>query len=125
MAKKSPASRVGGGALVFIGSLIYLYVVFSWYTAGAAAGTWLSMAQFLAPFVVAVAIISAITLFFMSIGTMAMESSKPEEMNKLLWKFIVASAVTLFIITGVGGWFYFVLIGFILTYIGAMLAHKM
>ena len=70
MAKKNGMMALGG-ALTFIGSLIYLYVYFSWYTSGYAAGAWLTMASFLAPFVVGVALFSAVTLFFMGIGTMA------------------------------------------------------
>jgi hypothetical protein len=60
----------------------------------------------------------------MGIGAMTMPSNA-EKMSKILWKFVMVAAITLLIIIGSGSLVYFVLIGFILTYIGAMLADKM
>lgn len=120
MAAKKSMSGPLGGVLVFIGSLIYLYVIFTWYSRGAAMGSWLSMAQFFAPFVIAASIVSAITLFFMSFGTMG--GMMGEMMSNLIWKFIMISGITTLIITGGGSWFYVALAGFVLTYIGGTMS---
>jgi hypothetical protein len=120
MAKKSYFGPVGG-ILALIGSLIYIYVVFAWYSSSTAASPWLSAAQFLSPFVAALAIVSAISLFFISIGTIA-GKMKGDKTNKVLWKFVILGAVTLLILAAGGSWFYLVVLGFILTYIGAMIA---
>jgi hypothetical protein len=123
-AAKKSSSSVGGGVLVFLGSLIYLYVVFTWYSSGAALGAWVSATQFFGPFVVAAAMVSAITLFFMSIGAMANKATGEMKsmMQMVLWKFVMLAGVTEIIVTGGSGWFYAAILGFILTYIGAMAA---
>lgn len=124
MAAKKSMSGVGG-ALVFLGSLVYLYVVFTWYSSGAAASAWLAMASFLAPFVVAAAVISAVTLFFMGIGTATMGKGSEKDadmMSKIMWKFVMVGAATTIILTGGTSWFYVAIVGFLLTYIGAMAA---
>ncbi len=121
MAAKKSSSNMAGGVLAFLGSLVYLYVVFTWYGNGAALGSWLSAASFLGPFVVAAAIVSAITLFFMSIGTMA---GKPlnEMMRNVLWRFIMLAGVSTIIVTGGSSLFWAAIAGFVLTYIGAIAA---
>ncbi|HUB92427.1 MAG TPA: hypothetical protein VL945_00540 [Candidatus Saccharimonadales bacterium] len=120
-AKKSSAG-MAGGILVFLGSLIYLYVVFTWYNSGAALGAWVSATQFLGPFVVAVAMVSAITLFFMGIGTMSGKATGEMKsmMQMVLWRFVMLAGITEIIVTGGGAWFYAAILGFVLTYIGAM-----
>ena len=123
MATKKRSSGQIGGLLVFLGSLIYLYVVLGWAYGTALPSAWLQTAGFLAPFVIAVAIFSAVNLFFMSIGTMAgkmanMEDSKHAGMQ---WKFIMLGAITLFILAGPGVLFTYVLVGLILTYLGAIM----
>lgn len=125
MAKKNPMMQVGG-ALLFLGALIYLYVYFTWYGSGYAGGAWLSAAQFLAPFVVAVALFSAVTLFFMGIGTMSGKTSKdPKMAMSILWKFIMAGSVTFLIITGGTAWYYWVVLALLLTYLGGMFSSEM
>lgn len=126
MAKKNNASM--GGILAVLGALVYLYVVFTWYSnATASAAAWsavwssslIGAASFLAPFVVAFAVVGSISLFFMSIAAVGgmMSDSK---MKDVLWKFITITGLALVIITfGTGIWFWAAVIGFILTYIGA------
>jgi hypothetical protein len=111
-----------GGALTFIGSLIYLYVYYTWYTSGYAPSAWLSMTAFLAPFVLGVALFSAVTLFFMGIGSMSgMAAKDPKMMMDVLWKFIMAGAVTFVIITGGTGYYMWAVLALVLTYLGGML----
>ena len=120
----SSGSGRWGGALVLLGSLVYLYVFFTWYYGGMAASLWLSTAAFLGPFVVAVAIISAITLFFMGFGAMfgRMGADMRSMMMNVLWRFIMMAGVTTIILTAGGSWFLGALGAFVLTYIGAMIA---
>ncbi len=119
MAKKN-SSAAAGGVLLLLGSLVYLYVLFSWYNSGIV-GSWLSAAQFLTPFVAAVALIGSISLFFMSIGTLAGKMSDKTMMN-VLWKFVMFESVTSVIITATTSSFYAVIGAFILTYLGALAA---
>ena len=112
-------SGQAGGVLAFLGSLVYLYVLFTWYSSGAALSGWAMTAAFLAPFVVGVAVITGVTLFFMSLGTMAGKMDKM--MGQMLWKFVCIGGIVYTILGGVS-WFYVVLVGFVLTYIGAMIA---
>ncbi len=127
MAKKN-SMGLAGGVLLFVGSLIYLYVFFfAWYAAGlsnaaALAAPWLSAASFLAPFVIAFAVISAIALFFMGIGMMAGKMSGDKE-KMAVWKFLILGGMTMLILTGVGQYFYAVVVGFVLTYLGATIAE--
>jgi len=108
-----------GGVLVFLGSIVYLYVVFTWYMNGAIASVWLSAAQFLAPFVIAFAVVASISLFFMGIGAMANVGGDKKMKSHALWKFVMLGAISLLILTGGSFWFYAVLLGFVLTYLGA------
>ncbi len=86
-------------------------------------GGWLAYAQFLAPFVMAFAIIGSISLFFLSIGIMAGKfGGDNEKMMKTLWKFVICTGATLLIITAGAQWFYITVVGFLLTYIGVMTA---
>ncbi len=124
MAAKKESSGPVGGILVFLGSLIYLYVVFTWYGQGGAMGTWLNMASFFAPFVIALAIISSFSLFFLSIGMMSnkmMDEAHKKMKGNILWKFIMLGAITLFILSGMGAYFLYAIVGFLLTYIGGMM----
>lgn len=119
MAKKNSMKQIGG-ILTFLGSLVYLYVFFTWYGSGAAAGAWLSAAAFLAPIIIGVALFFAITLFFSGIGIAAGQAKMKEEM---LWKFVSTSAIAFVILTGGTGWFYWSVLALLLTFIGAMFAY--
>lgn len=120
-AKKDSSSVMAGGILLFLGSLIYLYVVFAWYSNGSMLNAWLAAAQFLAPFVMAAAIISSISLFLMSIATAVGKMTK--SMHKdAIWKFVMLGALTTIILTAGGSWFYAAIAAFVLTYLGAVWA---
>jgi hypothetical protein len=122
MAKKGNAQL--GGALTFLGSLVYLYVYFTWYSSGYAASGWLSMASFLAPLIVGFALFSAVTLFFIGLGSMAGKMPHDAKRTKdVLWKFVTIAAVAFVIITGGSGWYYWAVLALLLTYIGAMFAY--
>jgi hypothetical protein len=124
MATKKGSSGPVGGILVFLGSLIYLYVVFTWYGGNAVPSAWLADASFLAPFVIALAIFSSFTLFFLSIGMMSnktVDDAHAKMMGQILWKFISTGAITLFILTGQGAFFLYAIVGFLLTFIGGMM----
>jgi uncharacterized membrane protein len=119
MARKGSGNLAGAGVL-FIGSLVYLYVVYSWYGAGAAFGSWLTAASFLAPFVAAMAVVSSVSLFFMSLGKLAgMQGGDEKTMSNIIWKFVIYGAMTLLIVTSQSALFIWALVGFVLTYIGA------
>ena len=118
MAKNKSVGSQLGGVLVFLGSLVYLYEVFTWLSGGAVLSGWASAASFLGPFVAALAVISSITLFFLSLGLMAGKvSSDAKEHGKLLWKFIMLGALTVLIVAS-ASWST-VVVGFVLTYLGA------
>lgn len=123
MARKNQMAQIGG-ILTFLGSLIYLYVYFTWYGSGYSSGSWLSAAQFLAPFVAAFALFSAVTLFFVGLGSMAGRMpSDAKRMKDVLWKFVTIGAITFVIVTAGSGWYYWAVLALVLTYIGAMLAY--
>ena len=120
MAAKKDSGKVRvGGVLLLLGSLIYLYVVFTGYAS--TTNAWLSTASFLAPFVIAGAVVSTIVLFFMSLGTI-FGMATPEMLNKPLWYFYIASGITTLIVGGAGSPFYMTVVGFILASLGAMAA---
>ncbi len=103
-----------GGVLLFLGSLIYLYAIFAWY--GSPLTGWLAAASFLGPFVAAFAIIGAITLFFKGIG---MAAGKMPDDQSVMWKLIMASGMSMVIVTaGQGMLFWIALLGFLLTFVG-------
>lgn len=113
-----------GGILVFLGALVYLYVIWTWYagtTTATPASWWLgNYAEIWYPFVAAFAVFSAISLFFMGIGGIAGKWGS-DMMNNVLWKFIMIGAVTLLILTAGSAWFLWVVVGLVLTYLGGML----
>ncbi len=119
MAAKKRMAGQTGGAVMLLGSLVYLYVFFTWYSSGALVGPWISAAAFLGPFVIAGAIVSAITLFFFSVGSL---SGRPvsEMMRSIIWRFVIMSGGAFFILTGGGSLFLAAILGFIITYIGAL-----
>jgi hypothetical protein len=119
MAKKNN-SAMAGGVLLLLGSLVYLYVLFSWYSSGTI-GAWLGAAQFFTPFVAAVSLVGAISLFFMSIGTIAGKMAD-KMMANILWKFIMVESISAIIVTAGGAWFYAIIGAFVLTYLGGMAA---
>ena len=116
-ARRKPASSVqAGGALMFLGSLIYLLVYFMWYGAGYSMGPWLIPTAFFAPFVIATALVSTISIFFMSFGFM---KGKPmPEKSMMLWKIVMLEAMAFVIITGGTGLFSWVVLALVLTYLG-------
>lgn len=121
MAKKnSMAAAVGGGILMLIGSLLYLYIGFAWYGAGSAAGPWLAAAQFFSPFVAAFAFIGAITLFFMSIGAITMRRPESQYMTHIMWSFITLTGLVFLIVTAGSSWFYVAVLAFVIGFIGAI-----
>jgi hypothetical protein len=115
MAKKGAGTI--GGFLLFLGSLVYLYVGFTWYSSGTS-GPWLTAAQFFSPFIAALALISAIVLFFMSLAGLMGKVQNDKMMDDVLWKFIIWGGATFFIITAGGSWFYWAVLAFVLTYLG-------
>ena len=114
MAAKKRTYKSVGGVLALLGSLVYLYVLFTWYSSGAALSGWVSAASFLAPFVVGVAVVTGISLLFMSLGSMAGKGVKSE----VLSKFIILAGVV-YVVLGGASMFYVVILGFVLTAIGA------
>jgi hypothetical protein len=120
MAKKNSSAAVAGGVLLLLGSLVYLYVLFSWYNTGSI-GSWLSAASFLTPFVAAVALVGSISLFFMSIGTLAGKMADKMMVN-VLWKFVMLEGIVAVIVTATSSSFYAAIGAFILTYLGALAA---
>ncbi len=121
MASKKASSTTGGGILVFIGSLIYLYIFFAWYGSGSAIGSWVNAAYFLGPFVIAFALVSAISLFFMGLGRIAGKSPSDAKMGqKILWNFLMLGGISFLILTGASGWFYWAVLGFVISYIGGI-----
>ena len=121
-AKKNNAKTLAGGILLFIGSLIYLYVVFGWYSSGAAAGPWLAAAQFFAPFVAAVSVIGSISLFFLSLGVATGKAGSDDKLSKVLWKCVTCVSAAVVILSAGGPMFYLSVLGFIVAYIGAVVA---
>lgn len=117
-AKKNPNAMVAG-VLLFLGSLVYLYVFFTWYSTGVV-GAWLSAASFLGPFVAAAAVVVSFTLLFLSLGT-ASGKLVGEKMRDMLWRYIMIGGMSLLIVSAGGTWFYYVVVGFLLTFIGGML----
>ncbi len=116
MATKKNSSMTMGGALVFLGALIYLYVAYGAYNAGT--GPWLSAATFLGPFAAAFAIFSAVSLFFLGMQGMAGTWSDNTRKN-IVWKFVMWGAITFLIWTAGGAYFTWVVVALVLTYLGA------
>ena len=124
MARKSSNAQLGG-ALTFLGALIYLYVYYAWYSSGYAPSLWLSTASFLAPFVIGAALFSAVSLFFMGLGKVAgMMPPDPKTMVRVSWQFVMWAAITFVILTGGTAWYYWSILALLLTFIGAMLSNK-
>ncbi len=120
MARGSSTGKIGE-ALTFVGALIYLFVYYSWYSAGYGMGAWLSAAQFLAPFVIGVALFSAVSLFFMGLGGLSGQKPPDEKMARdLMWKFIMWGAIGFVIITGGTSWYWWAILAFLLTFLGGM-----
>lgn len=126
MAKKRSMAAVGGGILMLIASLLYLYVGYSWYAGGSTGGPWLGAAQFLGPFVAAGALIGAIVLFFMSIGVISgYMPSNSKDMRDPIWKILMFLGIAFLIVTAGGSWFYWAVFAFIVSYIGAIARNPM
>ena len=122
MATKKSSSTVGGGFLVFLGSLVYLYVVFTWAGQNGAGSSpaWLaSYATFWTPIVAAVAVISAITLFFKGIKGMAGMLNTSGK-HPVLWKFTNIGGIAILVLMSGSASFLWAVLGFVLTYLGAM-----
>ncbi len=124
MAKKNNMTQFGG-VLTFLGSLVYLYVYFTWYNGGYALSAWLNAASFLAPFVIAVALFSAVSLFFLGIGKITGRGpSDPKMAMNINWQFVMWAAITFVIVTGGTGWYYWSVFALLLTFVGAMLSSQ-
>ncbi len=121
MAKKMAMNKTAGGFLMLIGTLLYLYIAFSWYNSNATAGPWLSSAQFFGPFVAAFTFIGAITLFFMSIGTMTGRRPENEYMSRVMWSFMTLTGLAFLIVTGGSAWFYWAVLAFVIAFIGGII----
>jgi hypothetical protein len=119
MPGKRNSMSTGGGILLFLGSLIYLYAVFTWY--GGSFGTWLAAAQFFAPFIAAFAVVSSISLFFMGLG-MAAGKMPNDKGGMWMAKFVMVAGMALLIVTGGTSLFWLTVLGFLLTFIGDMVA---
>lgn len=119
-----PAKRnsmiAAGGFLLFLGSLIYLYTVFTGYFSGTF-GAWLNAAQFFAPFVAAFAIVVSITLFFIGLEMTTGKVSEQAKSAMKLWKTIMAAGVVMFIVAP-SYLFLANVLGFLLTFIGVIIA---
>lgn len=106
---------------MLIASLLYLYVGYTWYSSGSAAGAWLTSTQFFGPFVAAFALIAAIVLFFLSIGVMTGRMpSNGRGMGDRTWSFLMFIGIAFLIVTAGGAWFYWAVIAFVISYIGAI-----
>lgn len=105
---------------MFLGSLLYLYIVYAWYVSGATLGAWLNAAQFFAPFVAAFAVVSSITLFF--VGLKMASGKAMGDKGVWLWKYIMAAGMSLLIVTAGGAWYWVAVLGFLLTFIGSLIA---
>lgn len=119
MAKKRSMAAVGGGLLMLVASLLYLYIGFTWYGSGTT-GPWLAAAQFFGPFIAAGALIGAIVLFFMSIGVMTGNLPSGKGMSDMTWRFLMFVGVVFVILTAGGSWFYLAVLAFVISYIGAI-----
>ncbi len=113
---------IGAGAVIqFIGSLVFLYVLWSWWTAGwvlgSAGAAWFGGAGgFWAPIFAAVAIFGAIALFLMSI--VALMGTTGGDMAKYTGKIVLGTSLSFFALTAGGGLFIPVIIAFVLSYWG-------
>lgn len=104
--------------MLLLGALLYLYVVYMWYgTATVLSGTWLMATQFLAPFVATFAVVGSVSLFFKGLKMVA---GKADSKETWLWKFLITDGMAMLILGGPMNWT--VLLGFLLTYIGAVVA---
>ncbi len=115
---KNAGNNVAGFALQFVGSLFFLAAVAALYvpTGYGAGGGWAAASLWI-PILYAVAVVSAVALFFTSfaqLGSMGGMAS---------WKAMsttTAAAVTLVALTaGNTTWFVAVLIGFVLSFLGS------
>ena len=79
------------------------------------------MAQFFAPFIVGVAVFTAISLFFMGLGTLG-GMMKDKGMGDWLWKGVMWGGIAFIILTGGTASFWYVMAGLVLTYLGAAFA---
>jgi hypothetical protein len=116
-------------ALVLLGSIVYLLIVYLWSSQNASVNPtwWLSStavnySTLWVPLLGGMAVISAIALFFMSIGSIVgvRNAMTPGWTWKLLWW----AGFTFIAITGGTPQFIYALVGFALTFIGASMATR-
>ncbi len=101
--------------LQFLGSLVFLWVLYGWWTAGWSVPAWFGGAgAFWVPIFGGVAIFSVISLFIMSLVNLLMGMPYTEHSMKITQ----AAAVTLFAFTVGGGLFVATIVAFILCYWG-------
>ena len=105
-----------GPVLALIGSLVYLYVVWSWLSAGGSAGAWFAGAgAFWLPILVGVAAATTFGVLVVALCGLA------GWMNSDGWKWAMQGAfwgaIALFALGG-AGLFWYVVVGFILLQFG-------
>lgn len=117
--------NVWGSVLRFIASLIFLYVVFAGVSQISGAG---NPAALWVPLLFAGAVISSIALFFMSIAGIAMPSKEGSMMGN---KLSMIASLTLLALTvfasstwTVNTWGWYVIVGFIIGWIGGAIDWK-
>ncbi len=101
--------------LQFLGSLVFLWVLYGWWTAGFAAPAWFGGAGgFWAPIFGGLAVFSVVSLFILSLVNLLMGTAMSEHAMKMTQ----VAAVTLFAFTAGGGLFVGTIVAFILCYWG-------
>lgn len=106
--------------LQFIGALIFLYVVWTWsqnWAALPASGWFGGAGAFWAPIFGAVAIYSTIALFIMSL--VALFGMNSAGMAEWAMKMVMWSGIALLGLTAGSAWFLWVVVGFVLSYVGS------
>jgi hypothetical protein len=101
--------------LQFLGSLVFLWVLYSWWMGGWTLSSWFGAAGgFWAPLFGAVAVFGAVSLFLVSLMSLLTGSNMAEHSKKLtMW-----TGIAFFAITVGGPLFIGTLVAFILTYFG-------
>jgi hypothetical protein len=110
---------IGNGiaVLAFIGSLLYLYVLFSWVSAGTyGLAAWAGAVLWL-PLLAAMAAVGSIGLFIMSL--MAIAGVGEKKASWMMGKSALWAGFALFALTAGGMYFWWVVVGFFLAAIGS------
>lgn len=101
-----------------LGTLLFLYVVWTWWSSGSGAGPWLGGAGGVwVPVFASVAVISVVSLLILTIvGFMGMTSAG---MSEAVMKAVWLGGISLVALTGGTTLFLWVVIGYVLAYVGA------